>query len=87
MEHLSLKTPHAVLCKKWTVTVRTFLKNDGWEPAARFITYEFEQLVRLLFYPLVDGDRVRQSNGKFNLVFFCQRSSKHSQKSSDAMKT
>lgn len=39
--------------KKWTVTVRTFfffLKNDGWEPAARFITYEFEQLVRLLSF-------------------------------------
>lgn len=27
-----------------------FVKNDGWKPAARFITYEFEQLVCLLFY-------------------------------------
>lgn len=52
MEHLSLKNPHAVLCKKWTVTMRTFLKNDGWKPVPRFITYEFEQLVCLLFTPL-----------------------------------
>lgn len=27
-----------------------FLKNDGWKPAARFITYEFEQLLCLLLF-------------------------------------
>lgn len=64
MERLSLKTPHAVLCKKMDCDREDFffffLKNDGWEPAARFITYEFEQLVRLLsfFLLLVDGDRI-----------------------------
>lgn len=38
-------------------------KNDDWKPAARFITYEFEQLVRRPsppppFLPSVNGDRI-----------------------------
>lgn len=64
--------------KKWTVTVRTFfffLKNDGWEPAARFITYEFEQLVRLLRFfccswmEIAFNKTVASVRGNSSLVF------------------
>lgn len=51
--------------------MRTFLKNDGWKAAARFITYEFEQLVCLLFTP--GGWRSHLTVSKFNLVFVIER--------------
>lgn len=33
------------------------VKNDGWRPAARFITYEFEQLLCLLSFSFFVGFR------------------------------
>lgn len=44
------------------------LKNDGWKPAAQFITYEYEQL-ECLPSLMVDGDGIKQGRGRNCILF------------------
>lgn len=64
MGHLSLKTPHAVLCKKWTVTMRPFF---FWKMMAGSLQHDSSPMNLnswyVFFLLFVDGDRISPDCG------------------------